>query len=255
MSRLQRSPEEQWERFGQVDPFFGVITHDQYHRDRLDDAALESFFASGREQVQYVLRLAQEHTGREIAPRRVLDFGCGVGRVLVAFAEHAPEVVGVDVSPSMLAEARRNADIRGLEGIELVETPQLDRLAAEFDIVHSSIVFPHIPPKLGYALFERVASLLRPGGVGVLHVTLSAPTAITPAFFWAVKHVPLVAGIHNLRIGREWSYPTMEFNRYDLERLVAILRRVGFPRVGIVYRSAAEFGGRHAADLVFERPV
>jgi SAM-dependent methyltransferase len=42
--------------------------------------------------------------------RRVLDVGCGTGRVAVALAEEAHEVVGVDPSDAMLAEARARSD-------------------------------------------------------------------------------------------------------------------------------------------------
>ena len=43
------------------------------------------------------------------APRTVLDAGCGTGRVAVELARRGVEVVGVDVDPSMLATARRQA--------------------------------------------------------------------------------------------------------------------------------------------------
>jgi magnesium protoporphyrin O-methyltransferase len=58
-------------------------------------------------------------TLRECADRpgeRVLDAGCGSGRYSVAFAERGAEVVGIDISPAMLALARARADERGVAG-------------------------------------------------------------------------------------------------------------------------------------------
>src|SRR5437868_9410747 len=44
-----------------------------------------------------------------LAPRSVLDAGCGTGRVARELARRGIDVVGVDVDPSMLATARRQA--------------------------------------------------------------------------------------------------------------------------------------------------
>jgi ubiquinone/menaquinone biosynthesis C-methylase UbiE len=47
--------------------------------------------------------------GLVIAGTRVLDAGCGTGRVAVELAARGFDVVGADVDPSMLAVARRSA--------------------------------------------------------------------------------------------------------------------------------------------------
>jgi SAM-dependent methyltransferase len=46
---------------------------------------------------------------RALAPRSVLDAGCGTGRVAIELARHDIDVVGADVDPSMLATARARA--------------------------------------------------------------------------------------------------------------------------------------------------
>lgn len=46
---------------------------------------------------------------RSYDPRRVLDAGCGTGRVAIELARHGIEVVGIDVDPAMLATARERA--------------------------------------------------------------------------------------------------------------------------------------------------
>src|SRR5688572_3525296 len=97
---------KQWERFGSLDPYYGVSSVDEFRRENLDDAALDRFFASGEQDVARVLELAHRAAGPGFTPAKVLDHGCGVGRLVVPFARAAERVVGVDVSPSMLAEAR-----------------------------------------------------------------------------------------------------------------------------------------------------
>jgi len=79
-----------------------------------------AFFESGRGHVEAVLASCKRYFGEGFQPRRLLDFGCGVGRVLLPFAELCEAVVGVDISESMLAEARRNS-------------PQFDQPIHEYD--------------------------------------------------------------------------------------------------------------------------
>lgn len=47
-------------------------------------------------------------------PGRLLDLGCGTGRLAIHFARKGYECVGADLSPEMLAQARANADTAGV---------------------------------------------------------------------------------------------------------------------------------------------
>ncbi len=96
---------------------------------------------------------ARYGTGRE-----VLECGCGTGLILHRLAEFASRVVGIDLSPGMLAHARK----RGLEVKEgsVTELPFDD---ASFDVTCSFKVLAHVPD-IGKALAE-MARVTRPGGV------------------------------------------------------------------------------------------
>src|SRR6478672_4876537 len=183
-------PGEQWERFGATDPYYGVYSVDEFRTPNLDEAARERFFASGEEHVDRVLGLVRRVVREDFSPASVLDHGCGVGRLVVPFAGRAERVVGVDVSPSMLAEARRNCDARGLDNVELVPAERLASLRPEFDLVHSFIVLQHIPPRQGRAVFRTLVSLLRPGGVGVVHVPIAPPSPLARLHTWVTRTVP-----------------------------------------------------------------
>ena len=48
----------------------------------------------------------------DLAGRRVLDVGCGTGRLLAALAERGARVWGIDPSPEMVAEAKRRGSAK-----------------------------------------------------------------------------------------------------------------------------------------------
>src|SRR5580700_9118948 len=91
-----------WEYFGRENPYFGVLTRDRYSRERLDGDGRAAFFASGEEYVAEMFDTTQKELRPDFQPIRALDFGCGVGRLALPLARRCQEVVGVDVSDSML---------------------------------------------------------------------------------------------------------------------------------------------------------
>lgn len=110
----------------------------------------------------------QEQWAREVLSRlelrgneRVLDAGCGSGRVTRLLAELVPagEVVAVDASAAMVSRARENL---GPE-IEVLHQDLLElSLPEPVDLVFSTAVFHHIRDH--DTLFERVRGVLRPRG-------------------------------------------------------------------------------------------
>ncbi|WP_422746878.1 class I SAM-dependent DNA methyltransferase [Mycobacterium sp. WMMD1722] len=95
---------------------------------------------------------------------RVLDAGCGTGRVAVELATRGFEVVGVDADPRMLDTARGKApDVTWLEA-DLADPP--DSMGADFDlIVLAGNVMIFVAPGTEGAVLTALATRLRPGGL------------------------------------------------------------------------------------------
>jgi tRNA/tmRNA/rRNA uracil-C5-methylase (TrmA/RlmC/RlmD family) len=99
-----------WEKWGQIEPYFGVFSAEQYLLKNISDDAKASFFQSGVNHINHVMATCRKHFDPDFSPSRALDFGCGVGRLVVPLSGIVHEVVGVDVSISMLLEARKNCE-------------------------------------------------------------------------------------------------------------------------------------------------
>ncbi len=155
-----RDTDSDWERIGQEEPYYGVLTHDRFLRKNIDEQALQDFWDTGEADYAHLTTTIQHHLG-DFKPHTALDFGCGVGRLTRAMAKRCGSVFGVDVAEGMLIEARKDR----LPNIEYVrEIP-----VAKVDWVHSSMVLQHIPPVRGYVLIDDLMARLNPGGVFTLH--------------------------------------------------------------------------------------
>lgn len=245
------NPDRDWERFGRIDPYFAVLTHEEYHRDRLDAESLARFFESSRTYLDDVLETIREGMDPAFRPVRALDFGCGVGRVTLPLAAIASSVVGVDISQSMLSEAAENSRREGRSNITWVlGDDELSRVPGRFDFVHSVIVFQHIPPRRGEVLFRRLIDLLDPGGIGVLHFTYhTRQTRLSAICRWVRRSVPLAHPCLNLIQGKSVSYPLMQMHDYRLDRLFRVLQETGCNDCLVRFTEH----GRHLGVILFFR--
>lgn len=122
----------------------------------------------GREYLCYLLFLAEKLRG--LAPRSLLDVGCGDGRLLSLLVGHVPECHGVDLSAGAIRFAR--AFVPGAHFAE-ASAAQLER---SFDVVTAIEVLEHIPDEGCGEFLRTLAARCRPGG----HVVVSVPTTNVP---------------------------------------------------------------------------
>jgi ubiquinone/menaquinone biosynthesis C-methylase UbiE len=181
LTRLSRH----WHRLGDTDPLWAVYVAPDTKNEQWD---LPAFLRTGRDEVDRVLAgLPRQPAGHRLA----LDFGCGVGRLSQALAEHFDQVIGVDVSAPMLrraAELAADSPVRDRLEFRLNDRPDLALLAdASVDLVYSSLVLQHLPRSLAAGYLGEFVRVLRPGGLVVVQVA-SAPTRSVKG--WAFRLLP-----------------------------------------------------------------
>jgi len=119
--------------------------------------------------------------GRLESGERVLDLGSGAGTdslVAAAMVGKAGSVVGIDMTPEMLAKAQAAATEAGLDNVSFVEgeAERLPFADESFDVVISNGVIDLIPDK--DAAFAELYRVLVPGGrIQVADVTIQRPVS------------------------------------------------------------------------------
>lgn len=149
----------------------------------------EEFFASGRQTVseEILTDMINICQGTDPKQMRVLEIGCGAGRVTRALAELFGEVHAVDVSREMIAQATAalastpHAHVYQNNGMDLSVIPAGDG----FDFAFSSIVFQHIPSREVIENYVReVSRLLKPGRLFKFQVQGDATLSTTADDTW-----------------------------------------------------------------------
>jgi len=190
--------QQHWTAFGEQDPLWAILALPGKRGGVWDP---EEFFATGRAEVDGVLGMLAER-GIAVERGRALDFGCGVGRLTQALAEHFDSCDGVDLAESMIERARELN--RDGERVRFHHNDASDlRLFGDgtFDFILSLIVLQHMKPELMRGCMREFVRVLRPGGVAIFNIpeALVFVEALPPEAWRASLSLigtipPLVAG-------------------------------------------------------------
>jgi predicted TPR repeat methyltransferase len=135
-------------------------------------------------------------------PRRVLDLGCGTGLVADALRGRFEEMHGVDLSPNMVAMARRRNLYSSVEAVELLAY-LAGRSAPCADVVVAADVFVYVGDLS--PVFAQVARVLAPGGRFAFTIEGGSPgegfgLEPTGRYVHSSDYVNALAGANGLRV-------------------------------------------------------
>jgi SAM-dependent methyltransferase len=131
----------------------GDFTSSAPYYDRYRPAYSDAFYR----------HIAERYGGRE----RLVELGCGTGRVILRLAEHFNDALGVEPNDAMRAVAEEGASRLGLESCSFlgVAAEELQLGEESIDLVLICQAFHWMDREL---LLERLHAALRPGGALVV---------------------------------------------------------------------------------------
>lgn len=222
-----RDLQRNWDNFGEKDPMWAILTHAD-KKDGLWD--LEEFLQTGRVEIDRLFRMLQR-LEITLPPGRALDFGCGIGRLTQALARYMPEVAGVDIAPSMIAQAQSINRFGDKVTYHLNQRNDLSLFpSGSFALIYSNITLQHMRPRYARVYLQEFVRLLQPGGVLVFQLPSRRRDA-TPAgwlyrFAAWIDHDRGAAWVQ--RFSRRWhkggSEPVMEMYGTTPEQVRAWLQ-------------------------------
>jgi trans-aconitate methyltransferase len=231
------STNEVWQALGQDDPYFGVLSCDEYTRNNLSDSNLEKFFQSGETAIVKLLS-SIDALGLKLQFGSVLDFGCGVGRLLIPLANRFEKAVGIDVSEGMLNECRSNLASRHLTNVMLSTSLP----SSKCDLVHSALVFQHIRPKRGIQIILDCWSRVAPDGLLAIQLPIrSNLNSLTWLLRQVRNAIPIIQVPYNIAVGKRWNKPGLQMNVYDLNSLAARLLDNGASQITLLQQPSDQF--------------
>jgi len=150
----------------------GLLPPPRYLQVRVVGGYSPDFLKSGRDLIGDLdAVLACDHKSLR-SFEKILDFGCGCGRVLRPLRHHAAPsqmLYGTDIDAEAIAWCRANyADFA--EFSVNPETPPMRCPDATFDFVYSVSIFTHLPEDLQFAWLQELQRITRPGGCLILSV-------------------------------------------------------------------------------------
>lgn len=115
---------------------------------------------------------------------RVLELGCGTGRLTTMLARSGADVCAFDLSARSAELTRVRLDAHGVQAdVRVAAGEALPYDDEAFDVVIGESILHHIEPVAGSAELARVT---RPGGLGVF----AEPLGMNPLLRFARGHVP-----------------------------------------------------------------
>ncbi len=149
----------------------------------------EAFDRSGQVTAQALLTTLQ---GREQRGWKLLEVGCGIGRILKPLAPHFSELIGVDVSSRMIAQSKKW--LRGYSHIQTFENSGVDLHQFpndHFELVYSYVAFQHMPRLVFQHYLGEVNRVLKPQGYLAFQLPIGPYLDVPPEDTVGIRSYPL----------------------------------------------------------------
>lgn len=156
-----------WDIFGKTDPLWAILTDSEKRNNQWD---VNEFFRTGEEEIIGVMNYI-DSLHISLSRNKVLDFGCGVGRLTQGLCLYFDQCYGVDIAPSMIELAekynryRRKCSyyINSAQDLSLFENNS-------FNFIYSNIVLQHMEPKYSKNFIKEFIRVLAGDGLLIFQI-------------------------------------------------------------------------------------
>ena len=161
----------QWERLGNAQPFWSVLTQDQYKVNAFK-AHRDEFYQSGKSAIDICLAALRRNQINYNQYDTCIDVGCGVGRVTNYLAKTFSKTLGVDISQPHIDLARSASQEQGISNVEYVRCASIydyENLD-QADFIFSIITLQHNPPPVILWILEILLNKLNRSGSAYIQI-------------------------------------------------------------------------------------
>lgn len=170
MARLFEAQSRYWEGIGGSAPHWSCLPEPRFQPEHIAGSRAD-FEATGARVAQELLAILARHGRAPARLDRVMEQGCGVGRVTRHLAAQFAHVTAADISLAHLRVAAEELRAAGVQNVTLVQA-SLERMVALPDCAlwFSHATLQHLPPPLSRAVLEAGLRALAPGGLAVFQI-------------------------------------------------------------------------------------
>ncbi len=167
--------EATWTALGKTEPHWSVLGAPYFKSSEIEENR-EEFYGSGAYDLGIIEAVLARIGLRAEDFRRVVEYGCGVGRVTPHLARVFRGILALDISASHIALAREAARESRAANIQFRLVTGTDfGMDGAFDLWFSRIVLQHNPPPIIALILRRMFSLLAPKGLAIFQLPSYAP--------------------------------------------------------------------------------
>tara|TARA_B100001287_G_scaffold257816_1_gene243707 strand:+ start:446 stop:1225 length:780 start_codon:yes stop_codon:yes gene_type:complete len=244
----ERNTDKDWEKIGLENPYWGVISAPEFNYLKEENVdLLDRFYKTGEDEVNKLINTIKTKVKCNFEIESVLDFGSGVGRLLLPFAQRTSNICyGCDISEGMHEKCLIRANYLDLNNIKLIQ--DLENIKISFSLVNTRIVLQHIPPKRGINYINKLAELVKDNGIFSLQFTVAREKSL-------IKHNESNFYIFNgdkveglfTNIGSDRPSGSMSMFDYSLIEIVLLLKMHNFTNMHL---ETDNMGGHISVQII-----
>jgi len=216
---------QNWEDLGESDPYWAVLTRPDKINNRWNKA---EFYQSGKSWVKRLFQTFQLEN--QLAHKEVaLDFGCGPGRLTQGLCGYFEQVIGVDISSSMIRLAQSNNQFPDSCTYLTNDGSKIESLPSNhFDFVLSFITLQHIEKRFALQYLKEFERVLKSGGVLLFNLPCKPPL-----FFRVLNRLIGFRGMNILRRLYYGKKSVIEMHWMAEKEVISFVKSIGLVLIQI----------------------